>query len=214
MEKDNQNQKFPGFPPEPITNFWSYPKILNGFWRYLTSSEQKVLDYILRRTWGFDKNLDEISLNQLEKGIKNIDKGTGLSRPTIIKSIKGLVIKGFIKKTIGEKANCYELVKDFDYPSKDSLHFAGKKPLPTIDNITIDNKQYSFSSNKDKIEAYKKGDRTYKPYFWGGQMRYYKDFNKWEVYLDGQWKEFAGKESDIEWKEKTCENIRNKEKNI
>jgi len=186
-ENNNQNQKFPGFPPEPIMNFWSYPKILNGFWHSLASSEQKVLDYILRRTWGFDKNFDEISLSQLERGIKNYDKGTGLSRPTIIKSLKGLIVKGFIKKSEGKKANRYELVKDFNYPSKESLPSASKKPLHTIDNITINNKQYNFSSKK-------------KPYFRGNPMLFNSIKRKWYVIENGEWLEFAGLESDIEWK--------------
>lgn len=183
----NNQEKFPGFPPEPITNFWSYPKILNGFWHSLTSSEQKVLDYILRRTWGFDKNLDEISLSQLERGIKNLDKGTGLSRPTIIKSIKGLVAKGFIKKTEGEKANCYELVKDFNYPSKESLQIASKEPLHTIDKVTINNKQYGSSFKK-------------KPYFWEKPMWKDKNNKWWVIYGKDDFREFAGKESEIEWK--------------
>ncbi len=76
METTNShNLKFPGFPPEPSTNFWSYPKALNGYWHTLSGSEQKVLDYILRHTWGFKKISDEISLTQLERGIENFDKG-------------------------------------------------------------------------------------------------------------------------------------------
>lgn len=199
MNVNSQNQKFPGFPPEPITNFWSYPKILNGYWHSLSSSEQKVLDYILRRTWGFDKTSDEISLSQLEKGIRNLDNGTGLSRPTIIKAIRGLVLKGFIKKSEGEKANCYELVKDFNYPSKESLLFAGKESLHTIDNITIDNKQYNSFSKKELAEAYKKGERKFKPYFWGNEMRWSQE--KWWVIKNGEWLEFAGNESEIEWRQ-------------
>jgi hypothetical protein len=157
---ENNEKKFPGFPPKPTMDFWCYPKSLNGYWHSLSGSEQKVLDYILRHTWGFNKIADEISLGQLKNGIKNFDKGTGLSKPTIIKSLRGLVEKGFVKKTSGRKANHYELVKNFDYPSKKSLPVASKEHLPTIDNITINNKQYDgyFLNNK-------------KPYFWGMQMR-------------------------------------------
>ena len=150
-------KKFPGFPPQPSTNFWSYPKDLNGYWYQLSGSEQKVLDYILRHTWGFDKVADEISLTQLERGIKNFDKGTGLSRPTILKALKGLIKDGFISKKPGNKANCYELVKNFNYPSKESLLFGSKKSSPTIDNNTIKKRQYASSKKK--------------PYFRGEEMR-------------------------------------------
>ena len=201
MKMKVNNKKFPGFPPKPSTNFWSYPKALNGYWHQLTGSEQKVLDYILRHTWGFDKVADEISLTQLEKGIKNFDKGTGLCRPTVITALKGLIKKGFISKKPGRKANYYELVKNFNYPSKKTLLFDGKKSLPTIDNFTIKKKTIRNSSFKDKIEAYKQGKRWgEKPYFWNNPMRWKKDEKKWYVIENGKWKEFVGKESEIEWR--------------
>lgn len=139
-----------GFPPEPKTNFWPYPKALNGFWKSLSGSEQKVLDYILRHTWGFNKVRDDISLSQLKNGIKEFDMGTGLTKPTIISAVRGLVKKGFIKKSKGRYANCYELVKNLDQSSKDSLPIGSKKSLHTIDNITTNNKQYGPFSKKLK----------------------------------------------------------------
>lgn len=179
-------KKFPGFPPDPSTNFWSYPKDLNGYWHQLSGSEQKVLDYILRHTWGFDKTSDEISLTQLEKGIKNFDKGTGLSRPTIITAIKGLVEKGFVAKRAGKKANCYELVKNFNYPSKKTLLLDGKKSLPTIENNTIKNKQYASIKKK--------------PHFWGKPMWKDKNGKWWVIHGQDDFREYAGKEAQIEWK--------------
>jgi len=201
MNKDNNtNKSFPGFPPKPSTNFWSYPKVMNGFWHTLTGSEQKVLDYILRHTWGFNKVNDEISLTQLKKGIKNFDKGTGLTRPTIILSLKILIKGGFIKKTKGKKANCYELVKDFNYPSKKYLLSDSKKSLPTIEENTIKEEQYNFSSKKELAESYKQGKRNSKPYFRGEEMRWSQ--GRWWVLPNdgGDWLEFAGSELEIEWK--------------
>lgn len=189
MKKNNQNQKFPGFPPEPSMNFWSYPKALNGYWHQLSGSEQKALDYILRHTWGFDKTADEISLTQLEKGIKNFDGGTGLCRPTIIAALKGLIKKGFISKRPGKKANRYELVKNFNYLGKKSLLFDSKKSLHTIDNLTINNKQYNPSSKK--------------PYFRGNLLfESPKNSGKWWLYEKGEKMEFAGREfwEEVEWK--------------
>ena len=58
-----------------------------------------------------------------------------------------------------------------------------------------------FSSNKDRIGAYKKGGRwEEKPYYKGSPMRYYRSLDRWEAFEDGQWQEFATKESEIEWK--------------
>jgi len=132
-------KKFTGFPPKPSMNFWSYPKDLNGYWHMLTGSEQKVLDYILRHTWGFDKNKDEISLTQLQTGIKNFDNGTGLGRKAVIRAIKGLIKKGFIKKKIGKHANCYELVLNRYHPSVKKTLVGSVKKTHTIDKVTIDN---------------------------------------------------------------------------
>lgn len=95
-------KEFPGFPAEPTNNYWRYPRIVNGWWHQLTGSEQKVLDYILRHTWGYDKDSDAISISQFQKGIyskkihKWIDKGTGLDRKTILKAIKELIKKKFV----------------------------------------------------------------------------------------------------------------------
>lgn len=93
---------FPGFPVEPTNNYWRYPRIVDGWWHQLSGSEQKVLDYILRHTWGYDKEIDAISLSQFESGVYSkkshqwIDQGTGLTRPSITKALKGLIQKGFI----------------------------------------------------------------------------------------------------------------------
>ena len=67
----------------------------------LKESELRVLLYILRRTFGFGKSADAISLSQLTKGIKTrdgriLDYGTGMSRKAVIAGVKGLVNKGII----------------------------------------------------------------------------------------------------------------------
>ena len=67
----------------------------------LTGAEFKVLAYIVRRTFGFNKHADTISLDQICKGVKRIDgrlldEGTGLSKKTAIAALKGLEDKGVI----------------------------------------------------------------------------------------------------------------------
>jgi hypothetical protein len=111
-------EEFPGFPSEPKTNYWCYPRVVNGWWHTLTGAEQKVLDYILRHTWGYQKDCDKISYSQFEKGIfskkenKWIDRGTGLPIRSIVRAIDGLTKKGFILKEGGQKTgktNLYRL---------------------------------------------------------------------------------------------------------
>lgn len=103
---DNQQNKpkpFPGFPPEPVKNYWEYPRIMNGYWSQLSGSEQKVLDYILRHTWGYKKTADFISYSQFIKGITKrdgtvVDRGCGIkSSKTLRKALLGLQKGGFVK---------------------------------------------------------------------------------------------------------------------
>ncbi len=72
--KKNEHKRFPGFPGFPSYGsgavFWSYPKIMDQYWDQITPAEQKVLDYILRHTWGWEKEVDEISYSQISQGIK------------------------------------------------------------------------------------------------------------------------------------------------
>jgi len=67
----------------------------------LSEAELRVLLYIVRRTFGFGKHADAISLKQLTEGItardgRVLDHGTGMSRKGVIGGIKGLLGKGII----------------------------------------------------------------------------------------------------------------------
>jgi len=67
----------------------------------LTESELRVLLYIMRRTFGFKKHADDISLKQIVEGIighdgEAIDHGAGVSKPSAVKAVKGLVAQGII----------------------------------------------------------------------------------------------------------------------
>lgn len=61
----------------------------------LSGPETKVLLYLIRRTFGFKRDSDAISLNQMLRGLKardgrQLDRGVGLSKPTIVKALKSL----------------------------------------------------------------------------------------------------------------------------
>jgi len=123
MKTENKNsEKFPGFQPIGKRNtYWQYPNIMDFYWYKLSSPEQKVLDYLLRRTFGFHKIIDSISHGQFMRGIKRgekiIDKGIGLNDKTIGKALDRLEQMGFIKikrsidkKTGKNNTNEYRLV--------------------------------------------------------------------------------------------------------
>lgn len=67
----------------------------------LSGAELKVLLYIIRRTFGFKRDSDTISLNQMLSGIKTrdgriLDRGVGLSKKTVLVAIRSLEEKNAI----------------------------------------------------------------------------------------------------------------------
>jgi hypothetical protein len=80
---------------------------------HLSGAEFKVLAYVVRRTFGFKKESDSISLDQICNGITRrdgsvLDEGTGLARKTAVAAIQGLEGKGVIlcqRRSSPEKGN-------------------------------------------------------------------------------------------------------------
>jgi len=67
----------------------------------LCGAELKVLLYIVRRTFGFKKQSDDISLAQLVSGIKTkkgkvLDRGTGLGKSSVVRALNSLEQKNII----------------------------------------------------------------------------------------------------------------------
>ena len=85
-----ESERFPGFPPEMRKNFWMYPRMMDNHWHGLSGSEQKVIDFILRRTWGYEKSFDYISISQFNRGGGKLGGGTGLSQRQVITAVKAL----------------------------------------------------------------------------------------------------------------------------
>lgn len=87
----------------------------------LSGAELKVLLYIIRRTYGFKRNSDAISLSQMLTGIRTkdgkiLDRGVGLSKPTLLGALRGLIEQGIItaerrrSSERGDEATVYSLV--------------------------------------------------------------------------------------------------------
>lgn len=68
-----------------------------------SGSELLVVLYILRRTVGFHKEADNISLQQFSRGIKRVDgsvldRGTGLSTATVKRTLAELEARGVLAR--------------------------------------------------------------------------------------------------------------------
>jgi hypothetical protein len=94
----------------------------------LSGAELKVLLYIMRRTFGFKKDRDTISLSQMLHGIvtrdgRVLDRGTGLSKDSAVRALRSLATKGIILRVRRRSA------ARGDEPTSYSLHLA-----PVSDN--------------------------------------------------------------------------------
>ena len=101
---------------------------------HLSGAEFKVLAYVVRRTFGFKKESDSISLDQICNGIVRrdgsvLDEGTGLARKTAVAAIQGLEGKGVIlcqRRSSPEKGNL---------PTTFALRFRGQGSNPPDTNL-------------------------------------------------------------------------------
>lgn len=145
---------FPGFPETLEKSYWQFPSIINNYVHSLTGGEFKVLWYILRHTFGWQKEQDKLSINQICNGIARrdgtiLDKGTGLSRKWVITALSSLESKGFvtIKREPGKVSlispkitsnTKYTGVESTPQPVEQSTLVTGVESTPTIDINTID----------------------------------------------------------------------------
>jgi len=98
--------------PESLTfdgfanpNYTQVPdELFDTLMTQLSDCELRVLLYIVRRTFGFKRDSDTIALSQMVSGITTkegqvLDSGTGLSKATVARGLKGLREKGVIEAT-------------------------------------------------------------------------------------------------------------------
>jgi phage replication O-like protein O len=97
-----QQTTFPGFQFPNTTQIPN--EVFDSLMPSLSGGELKVLLYICRRTFGFRKEADSISLTQIAQGITTkvgrvLDQGTGLSKRHVINALKALEKRNIIKVT-------------------------------------------------------------------------------------------------------------------
>lgn len=138
----------------------------------LSGSELKVLLYIIRRTLGFKKSSDAISLSQICNGITTrdgrvLDRGTGLARSTASAAVTKLKDYGliFIEHVQDEErgfgTNIYRL--RFQDESPGSLDMKEDKPDlhdddPGDENSTPDTSDKNCSAHNEQKSSAAPGD--------------------------------------------------------
>ena len=112
----------------------------------VSEAEARCLLYICRRTFGFHKRYDSISLSQFEKGIRSrqkgqLDYGTGMSRPGVVYALKNLIKAEVIFMRKNSRGNRYMLNLHMDVEKVVNelnqlrrLTRTSKRTLPKVDN--------------------------------------------------------------------------------
>jgi len=99
----NQNGQFIGFSSPRYTQVPD--ELFDELLSELSGAELKVLMYVVRRTFGFKRDSDHISLSQMVSGIVKrdgvvLDKGTGLAKDSVARATKSLVEKGILVRKL------------------------------------------------------------------------------------------------------------------
>jgi len=99
-EPQNPFEEFRGFKQPRFTQIPD--EFLDRMLPHLSGAEVKIMLYLFRKTLGYQKRQDRLSLKQIAEGTRRrggeaIDLGTGLSRSTVTVALKSLVEKGLVE---------------------------------------------------------------------------------------------------------------------
>jgi hypothetical protein len=157
-----EGYRFTGFGPP---HFTQVPDIFfDEVAPNLSEAELRVALYIIRRTFGWKKDRDRISLKQMVEGITGrdgavIDRGTGMSKAGVARGIRGLVAKCVI---VSERNNSQARG---DEPTTYRLRFEGDdSPVSTKETPPCPpNRQARVShvDTQDRQKQDKKGQESF-----------------------------------------------------
>ena len=106
-DEQQTNTEFAGFDV-PQQNWFKLPHDWTDLTAQMRSwAEQKVVEYVLRHTWGYQEygKLKRITLDEFENGRKRtdgtrMDRGIGMRRQAIIRGIRQAVEDGFLVEQV------------------------------------------------------------------------------------------------------------------
>ena len=107
--RKSQRPEFPGFD-RPESNFFRMPNSWTDVTAEIDSvAELKVVEYILRHTWGYQEyglkkhiTIDEFVNGRRRQGGTRMDRGTGLSERAVYDGLRKAVENGLIDEAIDD----------------------------------------------------------------------------------------------------------------
>src|SRR5919106_5381301 len=139
MATNNNHASFPGFQFPTTTPVPD--EVFDVLMPQLSGAELKVLLYICRRTFGFKKDSDTISLHQIAQGIKTrdgrvLDGGTGLCKRHVQRALKVLEKKNIIQVTRKVDETGLNEVNTYSLNMRETGRGVGTKSPHPRDKIT------------------------------------------------------------------------------
>lgn len=143
----------------PAPNYCPIPNVILDEWIHrLGHAEFKILMFISRKTFGWHKIRDRISLSQ-------IHKATGFTRSNITNAIRSLCKLGLLMKMkmgkVGEEQTYYEIV--INENSNNSYQSYKKTPPSPATGLTKDTLTKDIEKEKDEKEKVLCGVKTPAP---------------------------------------------------
>ena len=100
---------FAGFDV-PRQNWFKMPNTWTDITAGITSlAELKVIEYVLKHTWGYREygltkhiTTDEFMRGRRRKDGTRIDRGTGLSKPSVIAGLKNAIAHGYLEELVDD----------------------------------------------------------------------------------------------------------------
>lgn len=163
-------QSFDGFS-KPEANFFRLPNEWTDITAQVTSlAEMKLVEYVLKHTWGYSEfdvvkkiTTDEFMSGRKKKSGERVDKGTGLSKPSVIAGLKSAVKHGLLEEETddSDKARIKKYYKlkmktpiEEDEPEKEETHADVKNLYTGVKNFNIGGKTSLHRSEKEPKERY------------------------------------------------------------
>ncbi len=155
-------------------------QIIDKWMPRLSGARFKIVMYIARRTYGFGKNSDAVSISQMVDGIKKadgtvLDEGTGLSRSTVIAECAWLASRenGSVLHKVSEKENGHHktnrwalnlgviIGKDGKGSAKSAG--SGRRGSPIIRPPSSDNRTHNKQLNNKQFPPLQKANLLHPP---------------------------------------------------
>jgi replication protein O len=133
------------------------------------SAEWKVISFICRKTYGWQKREDRISLSQFESG-------TGVSRPWLVKILDRLTGSGLLLKTRNQRGDVYGLNLESDSENVKRILQRPRlgelsSPVKPVNQSTQLTKTGELSFKTGELTLPTKQTKTKPRNLWGGPAR-------------------------------------------